>query len=292
MFESQGFYITVTVGGPFESIVLTHYSCCWGPFECKGTYTLKSLLGPLWKQGILHYSYCCGPFEIKMHIKITVWRPCESKLITHYSCCQGPFWMQSTYTLHFLLGALQWSLKGEYLHISVAFGGPFESKLTAHCSLWRGAEACVTLLCSHTFSVGLILEPWEGYIVTSSMVTPRQTNRPKKALTAYLTLLETSEPNFCVIKGSDSVTPVNDSTRVKTIGDSDSSQAEINGDSTLDQWLETRVRVNFTKYLSPDGQTQFICTQGNEHFLPHWWSRLAQIFCLACLVVLFYISRI
>ena len=34
------------------------------------------------------------------------------------------------------------------------------------------------------FSVGLILEPQEGWIVTSSMVTPLQTNRPKRALTS------------------------------------------------------------------------------------------------------------
>jgi len=33
------------------------------------------------------------------------------------------------------------------------------------------------------FSVGLILEPREEWIVTSSMLTPRQTNRPKRALT-------------------------------------------------------------------------------------------------------------
>jgi len=34
------------------------------------------------------------------------------------------------------------------------------------------------------FSMGLILEPREGWIVTSSMLTPRQTNRPKRALTS------------------------------------------------------------------------------------------------------------
>ena len=41
------------------------------------------------------------------------------------------------------------------------------------------AEAYAIRLCSHTFSVGLISEPREGWIVTSSMLTPRQTNRPK-----------------------------------------------------------------------------------------------------------------
>ena len=41
-------------------------------------------------------------------------------------------------------------------------------------------EACATRLCSHTFSVGLILEPREGWIVTSSMLTSRQTNRQRK----------------------------------------------------------------------------------------------------------------
>ena len=40
-------------------------------------------------------------------------------------------------------------------------------------SLQVQREACATRLCSHTFSVGLVLEPREGWIVTSSMLTPR-----------------------------------------------------------------------------------------------------------------------
>jgi len=52
------------------------------------------------------------------------------------------------------------------------------------CPLSGAIEACATRLCSYTFSVGLILEPREGWIVTSSMLTPRQTNRPKTALTS------------------------------------------------------------------------------------------------------------
>jgi len=31
VFESKDFYITVTVGGPFEIKVLRHYNCCWEP---------------------------------------------------------------------------------------------------------------------------------------------------------------------------------------------------------------------------------------------------------------------
>ena len=42
-----------------------------------------------------------------------------------------------------------------------------------YCRLDLTLEACATWLCSHTFSMGLILEPWEGWIETSSMLTPR-----------------------------------------------------------------------------------------------------------------------
>jgi len=52
------------------------------------------------------------------------------------------------------------------------------------CPLSGAIEACATRLCSHTFSVGFIFEPREGWIVTSSMLTPRQTTRPKSTLTS------------------------------------------------------------------------------------------------------------
>jgi len=50
--------------------------------------------------------------------------------------------------------------------------------------MYKASEPCATRLCSQTFRVGLILELREGWIVTSSMLTPRQTNRTKRALTS------------------------------------------------------------------------------------------------------------
>ena len=49
-------------------------------------------------------------------------------------------------------------------------------QLCPHTCTQRGSEACPNRFCSHIFSVGLILEPLEWWIVTSSMLTPRQTN--------------------------------------------------------------------------------------------------------------------
>ena len=47
LLESKEFYITVAVGGPFESTVLTYYNCCLGPLSKEGTCILQLLLGAL-----------------------------------------------------------------------------------------------------------------------------------------------------------------------------------------------------------------------------------------------------
>ena len=66
-FESKvlRLHITITVGSPVESKVLTHCNCCWEP---------------LWKQHrpLTHYNWCWGPFE--------------SKVLTNCNCCCGPRW--------------------------------------------------------------------------------------------------------------------------------------------------------------------------------------------------------
>jgi len=54
----------------------------------------------------------------------------------------------------------------------------------------------------------------------------------------------------------------------------------------------TRVRVILQNLWVPDGQTQFVCTQRNEDILLQWWSRLEEIFCVDCLVVLCCILKI
>jgi len=86
----------------------------------------------------------------------------------------------------------------------------------------------------------------------------------------------------------------------------DSSHDKKNGDSArfesrFSQNDSSRVTFNDSRLESesfsqnlwvPHGQTQFVCTQRNEHFLLQWWSKLAYIFCFACLVVLCCILRI
>ena len=57
-------------------------------------------------------------------------------------------------------------------------------RCSRRCLLSGAIEACATRLYLHTFIVGLILELREGWIVTSSMLTPRQTNRAKRALSS------------------------------------------------------------------------------------------------------------
>jgi len=67
-------------------------------------------------------------------------------------------------------------------------------------------------------------------------------------------------------------------------------------------WLESRFSQNdstsilqksFLQNLwACDGQMQFVCTQGNEHFLLQWCLWLVQISCFDCVALLCCLSRI
>jgi len=55
-FESKVLNITIAVGGPFGSKILTHYKCCWGLFEIMEFYIIIAVGGPFESMVLIHYS--------------------------------------------------------------------------------------------------------------------------------------------------------------------------------------------------------------------------------------------
>jgi len=67
---------------------------------------------------------------LQLYITVAFGGSFESKARTNCYCCCGHLWKQSSLLTHysFFQGPLQWSLKAEYLHITVAVVGPLKVK--------------------------------------------------------------------------------------------------------------------------------------------------------------------
>jgi len=127
LFENKEFYITVA--GRFESIVLTHSNCSLSPFESLVRGDYGCYWWPHAKQGTYTLKLLLGNylkarnFTIQLLLEATV-----KASFLHITVAAGSSF-ESRVLIHysFFYEPLQWSLKADYLHISVAVGAPLKA---------------------------------------------------------------------------------------------------------------------------------------------------------------------
>ena len=164
-------HITIAVGGPCESNVLSHYNCCCQGLWKQDAHTLQLLLGASLQAQYLHITLSLRPFQWSLkaeylHISVAVGAPLkadylqiaaavggpfESKVPAYCSFCRGDLWKQSTYTLLFLLGAPSVKFKSRVLTYFSGCWGPSKSKLPSNCSccwwpLWKQSTCTLQFL--------------------------------------------------------------------------------------------------------------------------------------------------
>jgi len=112
--------------GPFQSIVLAHYTFCWWPLWKQGTYTLQFLFGAPLKARYLHIIIAVvSLFESKeFYITIAIGAPLKTSYLHITIAVGSPVKIRC---LHIIV-AVGAPLKASYLHITISVGGLFESK--------------------------------------------------------------------------------------------------------------------------------------------------------------------
>ena len=90
--KSKYLKLTIVVGGPFESKVLTYYNCCWGLFESMEFYIIIAVGSPFGHMVLTCFSLClhvsgCWDGAYTFQAVGSIF---ESRVLTHYIFFKAP----------------------------------------------------------------------------------------------------------------------------------------------------------------------------------------------------------